>query len=1225
MTDPFSVGTGIASIIGVALQLTIITKEFASGWKNCPDEVSSLHQELTCLQDVLENLEAFLRNESNHHFEKTSALYSAAGEYVLKLESLRKKLQRHVPTEGNKIRQALERVKWPLERREVQKTLLELQRYAQLFNFAMSIDGCKLLSQTSSDILETLNILRTLSTDVAGLSQQLSQLIQTVVSLPDRSNRIEMISQSLRALESKWDAKNRQRLLDRLSCIDNESKHRKLRKIRHHGTGMWIIDSEPFKDWKEESGSSCLCCYGIPGSGKTILVSSVIDTLKASVTNSPLTVVAYHYCDYSAPNSLEMPSILRATIKQLLEQHSDIPDHITQNLQECCLTDDELLTTYLFLVISLFPKVFLLIDGVDELGKEEQIAVLSILKRLAGSTDSTVKIFTSSRREEPYIVKQLEGFRRIDLSTSNLSSDIARFVKETVKSKIESGELVIRNPSLEQDIVKVLVDGADGMFLWIKFQIAELCEATTDSAIREVLRTLPRGLVATYERILEKITASTGGAGKTIIAIKMFKWIVCAKRPLKIDELKEAVGVEPTDSFLDPDKIPTNDEHLIRCCGNLVVFDTDDRTIRLAHYTVQQFLLSESTKSEQFHFRQLEAELEVGEICVAYLSFSEFETQMTKSKPKRLLPRTEIVGNYIWRQLPLPRIVTEIISFLWRHGVSRAPENQIGQIDYLNLLQNLQQMKPLCETMEQRYRLLRYSIDNWTFHTLKFSEKIDAWRLFRTLAMEKELQLLNQPPKGPDLLHYYGLTAKNDRSLELLRLICQRGHESVLSLLLDAGAIDRRDLEDSSLVSDATKFQHEGVLKLLLENGANPNARDDRGNPVIYIAAMNSHEAAIKMLLAHEADVNSAGFLGSTALHLFAGYGHEAIVRLLIEKGADIKAKDNRGISALCSAASGGHDLVMRLLIERGVDVDATSNQGETVLHWAAKTGQPAAVQLLLEKGVNIEATNSDGRTALYLAVRTGNVAVMQLLLENGADVDVTDHTGLTGLSLAAIKGHKAALQLLIKNGADINAGDRYGNTALHQAATGGRELVIPLLIEKGADIKAKDNRDQTALFRAARFGREEIVQLLIDMGAEAEKNIEGETALFAAAWNGHSEVVRILVEKGVDINVENSTGDTALHGTANRGHHALVRLMAEMGADVNAKNNDGKTPLHSVAISMANSVNPEKGKRDYNATVRVLLEKGADVKAKDNFGRTPLRYATDAKCEPLVRLLKSA
>ena len=47
----------------------------------------------------------------------------------------------------------------------------------------------------------------------------------------------------------------------------------------------------------------------------------------------------------------------------------------------------------------------------------------------------------------------------------------------------------------------------------------------------------------TFERNPEEITGSTGGVEKAIIALKMFKWIVCAKRPLQIDELKEAVGV----------------------------------------------------------------------------------------------------------------------------------------------------------------------------------------------------------------------------------------------------------------------------------------------------------------------------------------------------------------------------------------------------------------------------------------------------------------------------------------------------------------------------------------------------------------------------------------------------------------------------------------------------------------------------------------------------------
>src|SRR5437667_746298 len=155
-------------------------------------------------------------------------------------------------------------------------------------------------------------------------------------------------------------------------------------------------------------------------------------------------------------------------------------------------------------------------------------------------------------------------------------------------------------------------------FLWVVFQIAELCEAMTDAEIRQTLRTLPKGLAATYRRILEKISQSTGGAAKVAIAQKMFKWIICARRPLQIDELKEAVGIDSTDTFWDTDKIATDGMRLIQCCGNLIVFDKNDKTVRLAHKTVQQFLLSEpaySMELSKFHFQLQQANLEVGEIC----------------------------------------------------------------------------------------------------------------------------------------------------------------------------------------------------------------------------------------------------------------------------------------------------------------------------------------------------------------------------------------------------------------------------------------------------------------------------------------------------------------------------------------------------------------------------------------------------------------------------------
>ena len=138
MSDPFSIGTGIVGVIGIAIQLTIVVKDFASGWKHAPIAVEELHKELTQLHHVLNNLKGFLNSQSTH-FEQTSALYSAASDCVVKLQTFRDKLGKYAT--GNTFRRTLERIKWPLDEKENQMMLQDLQRYTQLFQFAMGIDA----------------------------------------------------------------------------------------------------------------------------------------------------------------------------------------------------------------------------------------------------------------------------------------------------------------------------------------------------------------------------------------------------------------------------------------------------------------------------------------------------------------------------------------------------------------------------------------------------------------------------------------------------------------------------------------------------------------------------------------------------------------------------------------------------------------------------------------------------------------------------------------------------------------------------------------------------------------------------------------------------------------------------------------------------------------------------------------------------------------------------
>jgi hypothetical protein len=176
--------------------------------------------------------------------------------------------------------------------------------------------------------------------------------------------------------------------------------------------------------------------------------------------------IAYYYCDFSDPKSLETRIILGTIIRQLLEGitiSSDLEQQMDQFYRSDTrsIADDELVAL-LFAVVRHFSKLYVFIDGLDECRKEEQITILSIVNQLAQSTRPAVKTLIASR-EEAIISTSLRGIPRLRISADKNSADIAFFVKETVKSNINSGALTIQDPSLESDIISALINGAKGM------------------------------------------------------------------------------------------------------------------------------------------------------------------------------------------------------------------------------------------------------------------------------------------------------------------------------------------------------------------------------------------------------------------------------------------------------------------------------------------------------------------------------------------------------------------------------------------------------------------------------------------------------------------------------------------------------------------------------------------------------------------------------------------
>lgn len=176
------------------------------------------------------------------------------------------------------------------------------------------------------------------------------------------------------------------------------------------------------------------------------------------------------------------------------------------------------------------------------------------------------------------------------------------------------------------------------------------------------------------------------------------------------------------------------------------------------------------------------------------------------------------------------------------------------------------------------------------------------------------------------------------------------------------------------------------IVALLIAQGANVNARDDKGRTPLFSAM--SHINIAMLLIQGGADVNAQDYHGRTPLYCYAFYGYADAMRLLINHGADIYARDQENSTPLHQAAISGVKEAVALLLSCGAQVDAKDNFGSTPLHEAVGANMMQyEVQQYLEvitelvgRGADIMAQTHDGKTALDLARGQAWPAILEFL-----------------------------------------------------------------------------------------------------------------------------------------------------------------------------------------------------------------------------------------------------
>ncbi|KAK2034715.1 hypothetical protein LX32DRAFT_375278 [Colletotrichum zoysiae] len=432
----------------------------------------------------------------------------------------------------------------------------------------------------------------------------------------------DQLQQGIRRAEE-----NRLRLLESLSSYDYLTPYKKACKIRHPGTAEWLFKSTTFAQWEEGSSSPWLWCSGKIGSGKTILTASAIEHTYLHESRADQ-IVTFFFPQFDDPASLSAEAAIRSIIRQSLDPvrlSSDWEARLTE-LDRKPSSELSDLTSLLLQKIEQSKRFYVFIDALDEFEPVQRRALLGSLASVVSG--SRLRVFISSRESLSGELKdKLPTIHTVSMASAEARIDIATFVNETLEERQQNEDLMVQDKSIINEIRQALINHADGMFLWVTFLLDEICDQTCDDDIRSALGRLPKNLTETLKRALHRIARRQ----KSPIAIKAFQWISIAKRPLTLDELREAMSIEALQPSSEPGRLVNGIHQLPAWCENLIRVDEESTTAEFAHKAVFDFIVGGISGPEftDFRFKLQDVDHKAGEICVTYLNFSDFVTTMT--------------------------------------------------------------------------------------------------------------------------------------------------------------------------------------------------------------------------------------------------------------------------------------------------------------------------------------------------------------------------------------------------------------------------------------------------------------------------------------------------------------------------------------------------------------------------------------------------------------------
>ncbi|KAH0603494.1 uncharacterized protein H6S33_007816 [Morchella sextelata] len=457
---------------------------------------------------------------------------------------------------------------WPFKEKETLEFIERIERLKSLFDLATGE-----LQQSQLKKIEN----------------NVQHLVQAAQGSHGSKNTEDQIIQCA-LLCARTNKPNREVIINWLYSEAFDKRHTEISGRRQPNTGEWILKEPEVQDWENgKSKSRLLWGYGIPGAGKTFLSSFMIDHLKNRASTSSKCGVAYIYFNYSEQAQQNPLSVLASLTKQLACQLQELPTEINKPYKNIIDKQknpslEERYNIFLIIAKAFAPgNVFLVCDALDECKQDTQRKIL--LPLFHRMTNDGMNLFITSREFPDDIQTSFKNSSKIRLWAKNEDINVSA-------ERVRQWDVNVK-------------------------QLLAALKKLNDSSSKDEPTMDP-----TYDRVMESIRLQEGNC--TELALKILFWLANARRVLTVRELQVTVSIENDCPTFEKTALADRNT-LLDVCAGLMTIDQENNeeendlkdTVRLAHYTIQEYLLRKSITPN-------DGDMQIATACITFISYDHF-------------------------------------------------------------------------------------------------------------------------------------------------------------------------------------------------------------------------------------------------------------------------------------------------------------------------------------------------------------------------------------------------------------------------------------------------------------------------------------------------------------------------------------------------------------------------------------------------------------------------